>query len=148
MMRSKRLLPLVEIAQLKSRQGMQAVAYMQKRVEAEQEKLRQLLSCEAEYREAGKNKEKQTVNSQSLKSLRQFKENVALAIQQQSGQLKMVESQLEQVRVHWRTLDARSKSLEKTRSRLQTAENIAIDKIEQREMDERASQSAHNKARL
>jgi flagellar export protein FliJ len=146
MMRSKRLLPLVEIAQLKSRQGMQAVAYMQKRVEAEQEKLRQLLICAAEYREAGKNKEKQTVNSQSLKSLRQFKENVALAIQQQSGQIKAVESQLEQVRVHWRSLDARSKSLEKTRSRLVTAENIAIDKIEQREMDERASQSAQNRA--
>ena len=148
MMHSKRLQPLLEIARLKSRQGMQAVAYVQNRLEAEKEKLRQLLICEAEYREAGKNKEKQIVNAQSLKSLRQFKENVALAIQQQSGQIKAVESQLEQVREHWRVLDARSQSLGKTRSRLLAAENSRIDKMEQREMDESASQSARNKAGL
>ena len=145
MKRSKRLQPILDIAKLKSRKGVQAVAYMRQKLEHEQGKLSQLMSCKEEYQTPKNSFKKQSFNSQTLKSLRQFKANVELAIQQQIRQVETVGAQFEQVKVHWRTLDARSQSLEKTQMRLINLENRQLDKLEQRELEEMVTQASQGR---
>ena len=133
--RSKRLQPLLELARQKSRQGIQAIVYMQHRLEEEEEKLLQLKRCQQDYKFKNTT-EKQSVNAISLRSLREFKANVELAILQQSRQLQTVKGQLQTVREQWRQLDARSQSLEKTQEKFRQEECRILDKNEQQEQEE------------
>lgn len=140
MSRSKRLQPVVDLAERKSKQGLQAVAYMQKRIAEEEEKLGQLKACRDEYRfsECGS---KTTFNAYSLKSYADFTGNLELAMNQQTGQITTVKGQLQQVQAHWRELDAKHKSLLKTQAKLAVQEqrNQAIK--EQKQQDEFVTQA-------
>ena len=75
MKRAKRLQPVINLAQLKSQQGLQAVAYMQKRVKEEQNKLAQLDVARNDYQFTGK-RAKQSFNAYYLKSFRDFAQNL------------------------------------------------------------------------
>lgn len=142
MRRSQRLQPVLDLARQKSRQGMQAVAYMQQRLEEEQERLKQLQLCKRENININKNDNKQIFTAHSLRGLREFSANVELAVQQQTRQVETVQEQLRQVRAQWRQLDARSQSLEKTQQRFQQEEMRQLDRIEQREQEEFARQQS------
>lgn len=140
MKRAKRLQPVIDLAELKSRQGLQAIAYMQKRVQEEQEKLAQLSACKDDY-ELSKNNKKQTFSSYYLKSFRDFSKNLELAMEQQSQQINAVEGQLQQVRQHWQTLDAKCKSLLKTQAKIAAEESKIESAREQKQQDEFVSQT-------
>lgn len=139
MKRAKRLQPVIDLAQLKSRQGLQAVAYMQKRVKEEQDKLAQLSAARDEYQFNG-SRAKQSFNAYDLKSYRDFANNLELAMQQQAGQIATVETQLQQVRKHWQVLDAKHKSLVKTQAKIATQESQVLAVQEQKQQDEFVSQ--------
>jgi flagellar export protein FliJ len=139
MKRSKRLQPVIDLARLKSRQGLQAVAYMQKRVKEEQDKLAQLDAARDDYQFTGKRAE-QSFNAYYLKSFRDFAQNLELAMQQQTGQVAAVENQLQQVRKHWQILDAKYKSLVKTQAKIAADERQILVVQEQKQQDEFVSQ--------
>ncbi|NKB31541.1 MAG: hypothetical protein GKR91_00365 [Pseudomonadales bacterium] len=145
MQRSKRLQPVLDLARQKSREGMQAVAYIQHRLEEEVGKLEQLRVCQKEYNTFDKNDKKQSFNALSLRGLREFNANVEVAIQQQSRQVQAVRLQLQQVREQWRQLDARSQGLEKTQQKIRQEELRLQDRIEQRDQDEFIQQLNLNK---
>lgn len=122
MRRSQRLDPVLAVARKRSRDGLQALAYVQHKLSEEQDRLEQLERCKAEYNNDKDSFSNQPINMQTLRSFRQFKLNVEQAIEQQKRQIRAVEGQVCEVRSHWQQLDARSKSLEKTRQRIQAQE--------------------------
>lgn len=125
MRRSQRLDPVLAVARKRCRDGLQALAYVQNKLTEEQGRLEQLERARAEYRSDKESFSNQSVNVQTLQSFRQFKHNVEQAIEQQKRQIRAVQGQVSEVRSHWQQLDARSKSLEKTRQRLQSQEAAA-----------------------
>lgn len=130
MRRSQRLDPVLAVARKRSRDGLQALAYVQHKLAEEQDRLEQLERCKAEYKSDKDSFSNQPVNVQTLQSFRQFKHNVEQAIEQQRRQIQAVEGQVSQVRSHWQQLDARSKSLEKTQQRIQVQEAAAESRLE------------------
>jgi flagellar export protein FliJ len=139
MKRAKRLQPVIDLAQLKSKQGLQAVAYMQKRVQEEQDKFAQLSAAREEYQFNG-SRTKQSFNAYYLKSYRDFANNLELAMQQQTDQIATVQAQLLQVRKHWLILDAKTKSLVKTQAKIALQERQVLAVQEQKQQDEFVSQ--------
>lgn len=132
MKRSKRLDPVLAVARKRSKDGLQALAYVQAKLAEEQDRLEQLQRCRQEYKSDSESFANQPVNAQTLQSFRQFKHNVELAIEQQQRQIQTVEGQVSDVRNHWQKLDARSKSLEKTQMRIQAQESAAESRLEQK----------------
>jgi len=149
MRRSQRLQPVLDLARQKSKQGMQAVAYMQQRLDEEKARLEQLKLCQQENKYNSKNELKQIYTADFLRGIREFSANVELAIQQQSRQVETVREQLREVREQWRQLDARSQSLEKTQGKIRQDEIRQLDRQEQRDQEEVArtiklSKSGHS----
>ncbi len=147
MQRSKRLMPLIRMAELKSKQGMQAIAYMQKRLGEEQDKLVQLKACKNDY-DSDSSSEIQTINAGFLKSFREFSQSLELALLQQSQHVETVEAQLHEVRGMWRKLDGRCRTLQKTQDKFATEKRLLESKQEQKHLDEFVSQSAARAAIL
>lgn len=140
MSRSKRLQPVIDLAEQKSKTGLQAVAYMQKRIVEEEEKLIQLKNCRDEYR-FSENGKRPSFNAYYLKSYTDFTGNLELAMQQQVGQIAAVRGQLQQVRKHWLELDAKYKGLLKTQTSIAVQERQDQALNEQKQQDEFVTQS-------
>ncbi|MFK7864437.1 MAG: flagellar export protein FliJ [Pseudohongiellaceae bacterium] len=135
MKRSKRLQAVVDLAERKSEQGLQAVAYMQKRIAEEEDKLGQLQACRDEYRFSVTGS-KTSFNAYSLKSYADFTGNLELAMRQQAGQIEAVKGQLMQVKAHWQQLDAKHKNLVKTQVKIAAQEQKIEALAEQKQQDE------------
>lgn len=140
MSRSKRLQPVIDLAEQKSKAGLQAVAYMQKRIAEEEEKLAQLKNCRDEYRFSDNGK-KPSFNAYYLKSYADFTGNLELAMEQQTGQIATVKGQLAQVRKHWLLLDAKYKGLLKTQASIAVRERQDQAIKEQKQQDEFVTQA-------
>ena len=139
--RSKRLKPVIQLAGLKSKQGLQAIAYMQKRLGEEQEKLAQLRACRDDY-DSDNGSKNQTFNACFLKSYREFSQSLDLALVQQSQQVDTVQAQLHEVQGMWRKLDGRCRTLQKTQDKFVAEEQLVASKKEQKSLDEFVNQSA------
>ncbi len=141
MPRSKRLQPVLQLAELKAKQGLQAIAYMQKRVEQEQDKLNQLSACKTDY-DSDNGSVNTSMNACFLKSYSDFSQSLSLALTQQSQQVATVEAQLHEVQQMWRRLDGRCRTLQKTQAKLVMEERALENKKAQKDLDEFVSQSA------
>ena len=136
MKRSQRLEPVLAVARKRSKDGLQALAYVQLKLAEEQGRLEQLERCKSEYKSDKESFSNQPVSAHTLQSFRQFKHNVEQAIDQQKLQIQTVEGQVSEVRNHWQKLDARSKSLEKTQQRIQAQELAADSRLEQKNSEQ------------
>jgi len=140
MKRSQRLQVVVDLSLRKAQEGARALAFVQQRLQAEQQKLGQLEAYLVEYREGLLTQGRQGVSAQQFRIYNNFSGNVEKAIVQQGAQVATVSRQLEQVRSHWLTLDARHKGLEKLFEKLRAEERAAQDRLEQKAQDEAVSQ--------
>ncbi len=141
MYRSKRLQPVIQVAQLKAKQGLQAIAYMQKRLGEEQDKLAALRACRDDY-DSDSGKGNQSMNACFLKSFREFSQSLEVALVQQSQQVDTVQAQLHEVQGMWRKLDGRCRTLQKTQVKFAAEEQLLQSKQEQKYLDEYISQQA------
>jgi len=140
MKRSQRIQVVVDLALRKAQEGARALAFVQQRLLAEQEKLGQLESYLLEYREGLLVQGRKGVSVQQFRIYNDFRGNVEKAIVQQSAQVATVNRQVEQVRRHWLTLDAKHKGLEKLLDKLRGEERAEQDRLEQKAQDEAVSQ--------
>jgi len=147
MNRSKRLKPVIQLAEIKANQGLQAIAYMQKRLAEEQEKLTALKACKDDYNSTNGN-ENQTINGCFLKSFRDFSQTLDVALTQQGQQVEAVQAQLHEVQGMWRKLDGRCRTLQKTQDKFAAEERVVESKKEQKSLDEFVSQAAARAATL
>lgn len=136
MRRSRRLLPVVEIARRKACEGARALAYIQQKLQTEQAQLQQLHTYLEEYRASIQQQGVAGVTVQHLRLYHDFSHNVERAIEQQGRQVQVVAGQVEQIRHHWQQLDARHKGLEKLQQRLLKDEERLAERQSQKEQDE------------
>ena len=140
MKRSQRIQVVVDLAQRKAQEGARALAFVQQRLQAEQQKLGQLETYLLEYREGLLAQGRKGVSVQQFRIYNDFSGNVEKAIVQQGAQVATVTRQVEQVRRHWLTLDAKHKGLEKLLDKLRLEERAEQDRLEQKAQDEAVSQ--------
>ncbi|MDO8273134.1 MAG: flagellar export protein FliJ [Gammaproteobacteria bacterium] len=136
MKRSQRLAVVVTLAQRKADESARALAYIQQRLQADQQQLQQLEEYLVEYRTSLQTQGQQGVSAQQFRVFVSFSQNVERAIEQQKQQVATVIRQVDQVRRHWQRLDARHKGLEKLHARLLTEESAAQERLAQKEQDE------------
>lgn len=136
MKRSQRLTSIVQLALRKVQDAARALAYVQEKLRADQNKLQQLEDYLVEYRGARQSMGAKGMSAQQFMNYNRFSENIERAITQQTQQVATVARQVEQVRQHWQKLDARHKGLEKLYERLLLEENAALEKQLQKEQDE------------
>ncbi len=146
MKRSQRLNAVVELAHRKAQDGARALAYIQQKLQADEQQLEQLHQYLHEYRTSLYNQAIKGISAQQFRIHNNFSENVDRAIAQQSNQVATVTRQVEQVRQHWQVLDAKYKGLLKLKDRLVQEERAVQDKQEQKEQDEYAGRM-HGRAR-
>jgi flagellar FliJ protein len=140
MKRSLRIQVVVDLARRKAQEGARALAFVQQRLQAEQDKLGQLEAYLVEYREGLLAQGRKGVSVQQFRIYNEFSGNVEKAIVQQSAQVATVTRQVEQVRRHWLTLDAKHKGLEKLLDKLRLEERVEQDRLEQKAQDEASTQ--------
>ena len=136
MKRSQRLAVVVALAKRKTEEAARALAYIQQRLQADQQQQDQLEQYLLEYRGALQTQGQQGVSAQQFRVFVDFSQNVERAIEQQKQQVATVMRQVEQIRRHWQKLDARQQGLEKLLARILVEESAAEDRIAQKEQDE------------
>lgn len=138
MRRSKRLDTVVSLAQRKVEEAALALAFVQRKLGEEEQKLEQLEQYLSEYRATIQSEGRKGFSVQEFRRYNGFSENVAKAILQQTQQVNTVKLQIEQVRRHWQMLDARHKGVLKLRDKAVSQENVEQERLEQKELDEMA----------
>lgn len=136
MKRSKRLGTVVDLAKRKADEAAQALAFVQRKLGEEQNKLEQLEQYLTEYRATIQSEGRKGFSVQEFRRYNDFSENVAKAINQQTQQVLTVKNQIEQVRRHWQMLDARHKGVLKLQDKALSEEYVAQERQEQKELDE------------
>ncbi len=136
MKRSKRLQPVLKLADIKAKKGARAMAYILQKIKDEENKLEQLQQFQFEYRQKVQTQGQTGVSGQELRSYQDFIVNLDLAIAQQKQQIIVVQQQGDQIKQYWRTLDARHKGIEKVVKSAHQEEMAEAEKLQQREQDE------------
>lgn len=140
--RTRRLQPVLRLADREVQKAARALAFMQQRLQQEQEKLRQLHHYQQEYHELIVRDGSAGISSERLQMISRFSGNLDHAMTQQEQQIAIVQGQLDQVRQHWRSKDLRYRQLEKMMERIREQENARRVRQEQRTHDEYARRQA------
>jgi flagellar FliJ protein len=140
--RTKRLQPVLRLADREVQKAARALALMQQRLQQEQGKLSQLQHYQQEYHELIVRDGSAGITPARLHMISRFSSNLDHAMTQQGQQIALVQSQLDQVREHWRSKDLRYRQLEKMLERIRAEENARVARQEQRNHDEYARRQA------
>lgn len=140
--RTQRLQPVLRLADREVQKAARALAFMQQRLQQEEEKLRQLHRYQQEYHELVVRDGSAGISSARLHMISRFSSNLDQAMTQQEQQIALVQGQLEQVREHWRSKDMRYRQLEKMMDRIRDQEDALRARQEQRTHDEYARRQA------
>lgn len=136
--RTQRLQPVLRLADREVQKAARALAFMQQRLQQEQEKLRQLQQYQKEYHELVVRDGSAGISSARLQMISRFSSNLDHAMTRQEQQIAIVQGQLDQVREHWRGKDLRFRQLEKMMERIREQDNARRARQEQRNHDEYA----------
>lgn len=142
MNRTQRLQPVLRLADREVQKAARALAFMQQRLQQEQDKLRQLHHYQQEYHELVIRDGSAGISSARLQMISSFSGNLDNAMTQQEQQIALVQGQLDQVREHWRSKDLRYRQLEKMMDRIRAQEDVRRARQEQRTHDEYARRQA------
>lgn len=140
--RTRRLQPVLRLADREVQKAARALAFMQQRLQQEQGKLRQLHDYQQEYHALIVRDGSTGISSARLQMISRFSGNLDHAMTQQEQQIAIVQGQLDQVREHWRSKDLRYRQLEKMMDRIREQEKARRVRQEQRTHDEYARRQA------
>jgi len=134
--RVKRMQPVIRLAELEADKAGQALAMLQQRIQAEDNKLSQLQSYQQDYRQQMQVSGKAGMTVDRLRLFDGFHQQLDRAINHQLELIRHMQQDQERVRDHWRKLDIRHKSLEKMIERLKRDAEVVQARNEQRNHDE------------
>lgn len=132
------MIPVLRLAELEADKAGQALATIQQRIQAEENKLSQLHSYQQDYRHQMQTAGQAGMTVDRLRLFDGFHQQLDRAISHQRELIVHMQKDQERVRDHWRKLDIRHKSLEKMIERLQREAEVQQARIEQRNHDEYA----------
>jgi len=136
--RVRRLQPVLRVADRELQKAARALAFMQQRLQREQERLAKLQRYQQEYHETLLRDGSTGISSARMQLISQFSSNLDAAMTSQQQQIAIVRGQLDQVREHWRGKDIRYRQLEKMVDRIARQEDQRRAREEQRNHDEYA----------
>ncbi len=136
MKKSKRLQPVLHLAEKNRKMAEQALGEAQQQLVAEEAKLKQLQDYLAEYQQSATLQQQQGVQAQGLIRLQHFMSRIQEAIDQQSQQIALSQQMLLQARQLWQAAHGRHQAMESLIDRSVTQELQEEDKHLQKTIDE------------
>lgn len=145
MTRSKRLNPVLRVAEHREKDAARLLGQSQQRLQQHQARLRELISYRDEYNLKFQQTCSAGVDVKQLQEYRLFLSRLNDAIAQQQRVMANAERELEQARAAWLRTRTRSQALDKVRDRFIDAERQDAERREQADLDERSTQNAGRK---
>ncbi|OMH30037.1 flagellar export protein FliJ [Motiliproteus sp. MSK22-1] len=136
MKKSKRLQPVLHLAERNKKQAETALGNAQQQLAAEEEKLEQLRNYLAEYQQNAKVQQQQGVQVDILIRLQQFMSRLQEAVEQQGQQVELSRQMLTHAKNLWTAAYGRYKAMDSLIERSRQTELIAEDKQLQKTIDE------------
>lgn len=139
MKKSSRIEPLKNLASRHEQQAAQVLGQSRTQLGQQQGRLKELFNYRQDYQKRFHNQAQNGIGGAQLQAYQSFMQQLEDAIQQQRRQIEQSEQICLTVTTQWREKHIRTQVLDKTIQRLQVKENRQTEKVEQREMDDRAS---------
>ncbi len=136
MKKSKRLQPVLRLAERNKKLAEKALGEAQQRELAEQAKLQQLRDYLVEYQQNARAQQQQGVQVATLVRMQQFMSRLQVAIEQQAQQLALTRQMTEQAKKLWQTAHGRCQAMESLIDRSVSEELQAEEKQLQKAIDE------------
>lgn len=134
MLRSKRLMPVMKLAERKEQQALTAVAQLQQQILDEEKKVEELSQYRMEYQQ-GLN-DSGSISVGQLQSYQEFMAQLDSIIANQKTHKVQMESELERLRGIYQQLHIRTKSLDTLVGKHRQKEHQHYEKQLQKELDE------------
>ncbi|HKJ08567.1 MAG TPA: flagellar export protein FliJ [Gammaproteobacteria bacterium] len=144
MTRSKRMQPVVRVAEDRERRAAQALGDAQRRLAENEGKLVELIGYREQYAQGFNTAGGVGLDARRLHEYRVFLERLGTAISQQSEVVEQLRRDCEHVRRRWLETRTHAQALDKVTERYRQAERKAQERLEQHDSDERALR-AHRK---
>jgi flagellar FliJ protein len=138
MKRSKRLEPVVKVAENHKQQAAKALGDSQSALQQAQQRLDELKNYREEYVRRFHASGAVGMSAVQMADYRLFLSNLSRAIEQQTQLVKQAEVAVDKQRQQWFNRRGKVKMLDKVVSRFQADEQRVVDKKEQQEQDEQS----------
>ncbi len=138
MTRSKRMKPVVKVAEGREQAAARVMGEAQRQLQAQEDKLQELITYRAQYTEQFQVSGGAGLGAARLQDYRVFLSRLNQAIEQQHVRIAQCQQDCERQRSNWMATRTRSQALDKVVERYQREERRADDRREQNETDERA----------
>lgn len=142
MKKSSRIQPLKNLASRHEQQAARVLGQSQTQLGKQQGRLQELFSYREEYQQRFYCQAKNGIAGAQLQAYQSFIQQLDEAISQQRRQVEQSEQTCHTVTAQWRERHIHTQILDKTIQRLQAKEERQAEKIQQREIDDRAG-NAH-----
>lgn len=140
MTRSKRIKPVVDVAERKEQEQARHLGAAQRELEQQRQQLEQLILYRDEYARQFENAGNTGLSVARLQDYRVFLARLNQAIEQQRNTIAETEQACEQQRRHWLESRTRAQALDKVAERYRSEEDQARERRDQTESDEFALQ--------
>ncbi len=138
MKKSSRIQPLKNLASRHEQQAARVLGQSQTQLGQQQGRLQELFSYREEYQQRFYRHAKNGIDGAQLQTYQSFIQQLDEAIRQQRRQVDQSAQTCHTVTAQWREKHIRTQVLDKTIQRLQVNEERQAEKIQQREIDDRA----------
>ena len=144
MKKSKRLLPVQQLAERRRKNAEQVLGQAQQQLQAEQDKLVQLRTYLEDYQRDLVTTGKAGVTMEQLQRLQSFKQRLGDALGQQQRQIEFSAQAVDQAKLAWQATRGREQAMDSLISRIRGQEVKQEDKQLQKQIDE-LTQSRFNR---
>lgn len=144
MKRSKRMKPVVRVAENREQQAARALGAAQGRLAQAQQQLAELQHYRDDYRQRFQQAGATGMGAAQLADYQQFLHKLGLAIEQQSQQVAQARREVETRRTQWFTSRGKVRMLDTVVARYRAIEEQQAARQEQREQDERAQRGGRS----
>ena len=144
MKRSKRLKPVVRVAESREQQAARALGAAQARLAQAQQQLAELQRYRDDYRQGFQQAGATGMGAAQLADYQQFLHKLGQAIEQQAQQVVQATQEAEAKRAQWFTSRGKVRMLDTVVARYQAIEQQQASRQEQREQDERSQRGGRS----
>lgn len=145
MKKSKRIQPLVKLAEQDEQRKAMTLREQQHKLQQEQDRLAAMHNYKREYRQGIDNEAQQGINAQRMFHLIRFTEQLDRLVLKQHQVISECERVLAQRMAAWQQANGRYQALKNASHRLRQAELALAAKQEQNEIDELVTQRYHHR---
>ncbi len=141
MIKSKRLKPVVHLAEARERDAARELGQCQRMILQREHRLQELLNFRSEYQQRLQDEGSRGINAGAMQDFRAFIQKLDMAIIQQRGMIQTAVSDYELSKQNWTATRSRSRALGNVVDRYRQQEQHDADRREQRDADERSQRN-------